>query len=215
MKSKLIFLITLIAVLTICALIYISETADTELKNNQSHTRPSSINFIINNMNLIIHDDNGVAKAKLVTSEVKHQADNKVTNLKKPKLYFNQDNASWYITAKTGVITHNQNKVKQIDSIELLEGVDIIRNNFLSTKIPFINMKTESIIYYPEKDLIITNDKVLISTKGSQTTAIGLELNKTTQNLILTKNVQSVYQPSSFTKINLDKDKTTKIDAKD
>ncbi len=186
------FIITLII---ITAMYYESNFENDNLTKNNGPT-PKSVTFLIGSMELIINNENGSHRAVLTSPKVKHIPEQSATLLYNPILILNQDDAHWKVTAKTGKIVHNVQKIKQVDKIILSGNVIIKRNSTqkaVTDKFPFLNLMTDEIIYTPSTDLITSDKKVTIVTKESKTTAIGMKFNKTNQKLELLSQVKSVY----------------------
>jgi LPS export ABC transporter protein LptC len=203
---KIPIILTVLTVVISVALYYESKSNEVELsasnKTNKAKLKHQSVNILVNGMELVINNNEGLQKASLNAVKLKHDAEHNLTLLTSPTLEVNQPGGLWKIIANKGNIIHNKIKVKQIDKIVLSENVVITRNNFNNTTLPFITLITDSIDYYPKKDLIKTKQKVVISTKDSKTTADGLEFYKNTQKLKLLKNVVSVHQASSLSANN-------------
>lgn len=200
-QSKTSIIICCLTILLVVGLYYESSTNTTEVTAKPAANTPSSVNFIVSSMNLVLNDENGQHKAKLVSQKVKHIASLNQTKLFQPKLIINQPDSNWLITADNGEIVHNKIKTKEIEKIILSDNVKIIRNSYSknnSNNLPFMTLDTSYITYYPQKDLMNTTKKVKITTEDSETTADGLVFNKSTQKLELLSNVVSKYKPANL-----------------
>lgn len=193
-------ILMVITIVTTAALYYESRINDIKLDapNATSKKELTSVNAIVDNIDLVIIDSYGDTKAQLKADRLKHFADPKLTELNHPNLTVNQPAASWVITSVNGSIQHNNNAFKQIEEIVLFNNVDITRNNIDNVNLPYIKLNTSKITYYPQKDLMSSNEPVSITTENSTTTAKGLLFNKHEQKLSLLSDVTSIYEVSSL-----------------
>lgn len=204
-----IYLFILILII-IVAMFYESNLENYAHLANKASNPPPSVNVLINQMELIISNEDGSHKAKVISSSVKHDPKLNITTLHMPILIINHDDANWHITAKTGRIIHNKQKIKQIEKIILSDQVKIVRTAIANkTKIitknnndnlPFLNLETQELVYHPQTELVTSDKPVTIISKESKTTAIGLKFNKKTQKLELLSNVKSVYYNDKIVK---------------
>lgn len=213
LKSKTAIIFTLLTLVCISVMLYVSETNNNELsKKNIDNQQRGSVNFLVTKMKLVINDTDGSVKAKINTDKVKHDASNNQTNLNYPQLILQQSDGTLIITANNGKIIHNKIKIKQMEQIILSDNVKIEKVNSQNRNLPFIRLETNTITYLPQQDLVTTNDKVIIKTEYSTTTANGLLFNKNTKKIQLLKNVESTYS-SNITQNNWKRSKLNKNNA--
>lgn len=196
---KIALLLTLIGFIVIILYYSSSKVNNTETNNPTQSTKSlQSVNVVVNNVELVMNNELGEIKSKLVANKLKHNAKTTLTELNNPTLIINQNDSTWQIIADTGLIIHNKIKVKEIEEIILSNHVKITRLNYNNTKMPFLNLETNKISYFPNKDLVSSDQHVIITTQDSITTATGLKFNKSDQKLQLLSNVVTKYQTSNL-----------------
>lgn len=180
------------------ALYYESKVNSSDLKNNNKKTAITSVNVIVNQMELVLNNEQGEPRAKLLANKLKHNTNMQITNLDSPVLIVSQPEASWELVAKSGMIIHNKVKIKLIEEILLSHDVKITRHDYNSKELPYVTLDTNQISYFPQKDLFASDKEVVITSPNSVTTATGLKFNKTNQKLELLSDVVSKYDASSI-----------------
>lgn len=126
LKNKTAIIFILLTLVCISMMIYVSENSNSALSQNTTNSKPpSSVNFLVTNMKLVINDTDGSIKAKINTDKVKHNAVNNQTNLNHPQLSLKQANGTLIITADHGKMLHSKLKIKQIEKIILSDNVKI------------------------------------------------------------------------------------------
>ena len=119
------------------------------------------------------YSDNGELDHELSAERFTHFPLTDLTTLTTPSLIlFSNDSIPWAITAKHGRLL--QESSFREEAVELWENVLAIKQQPDGR---FINIQTESLTVYPERDYAETDKKVYIDDNNARTTAAGMQAN--------------------------------------
>ena len=117
-------------------------------------------------------DDNGELQHTLEASRFTHFPLTDLTTMKAPQMSFatGLDNAPWEITAKEGRILPGSDYRDEV--VELWSSVLAVKTGLQGD---FVNIQTNSLTVYPEREYAETDEKVYIDNQTGRTTAAGMK----------------------------------------
>jgi lipopolysaccharide export system protein LptC len=141
--------------------------------------------YYLNDFSLSAMDEQGHLQHRLQAKQLSHFTAGEKTELQQPELMvFKQDKVAWQVVAERGEINQRQ------DDILLLGGVQL---NQLTGNEP-LRLTTSSLHILPKQGRANTNQPITLTQAGKRIDAIGMEIEREGQRLLLLSQVRGRYE---------------------
>lgn len=176
------FLISSIALVLLIGFlwVYIDKDTTPSLVKVKSSKEPD---FFMRNMRTLNYDQTGQLEQTLTANKLDSYSKGKRSNLQNPAidLYHQQTEPTWQITAKSGIVRNQGNRV------------DLNKNVVIHNTDNSYQLNTEALTVYPEKNIAENNKLTTILSPQGTTTAQGIKTDLNQEHTILKNNVTGQY----------------------
>lgn len=145
--------------------------------------------LIIDHVNLVKMNENGLPHYQLLSPQVKHHQGTYTTDIQSPDLsLFDAPKMPWRMVAKQGAATENFEQVLLTGNVVITQAVG--PNN------PANSVNTASLLVYPKRKFATTDQLVLMTQALQQLQGVGMQADFTSGVLTLLSKVKGDYETS-------------------
>jgi lipopolysaccharide export system protein LptC len=162
-------LITLILILLVGLTGWLQNAVEVEEPKEKRHHKEGSPDYYMEDFTIIMMDEVGKPKQRLVSDKMLHFPHDDSTELTKPRLkVFKENSEPWYISANRGLISSDGDLI-------LLKG-DVVLDRPAETKLDALRLTTTELHIRPKDQYAETDKPVLLTGRGNKTSAVGMRV---------------------------------------